>query len=193
MPLAIGGGLATLAGLALLYLKWRGGLGRGGGWRFAVAGGWGLILLGLGLWAASGKGEFGLTLGALVLMLAALGLIGGRTAADLRPAARPRRAPREPAAPPPRPGGASRAAARGLGCLLLAPAVSLLAALLTRAHVPGQPADILIAAAMVTPLAWTLVFVVVLAAARPWRTVSLFGALTAAAAGLVFLPRLAGA
>jgi Co/Zn/Cd efflux system component len=193
LPLALAAVLASLGGLALLYMKWKRGHHAEAAWRYAVGGGWMLLLVGAIAWTLAAR-DMGLTVAVLLVMIVVQLLIVERALPHLRG---PRKAERnrERAAPsePPRPGRISRAWARGLGSLLLAPTLSILACLIYRAWTPPPEINQAMGAVAAASLVWCLVLVVVLGVARPWRAVASLTATGVVGAALLFAPRALGA
>jgi hypothetical protein len=192
-PLALIAVLASLGGLALLYMKWKRGHHAEGAWRHAVGGGWALLLVGAIAWTLAAR-EMGLTVGVLAVMVAVQLLIVERALPHLRG---PRKAERnrERAAPLEilRPGRVSRAWARSLGGLLLAPALAMLACLLYRAWAPPPEINQAMGAVATGSLVWCVVLVVVLGVARPWRAMAGLTAAGVVGAAILFAPRVLGA
>lgn len=187
--LCLAGTSAVGGGVLVLRRCWAQGSTSAGPWRYGVAGGWALVAAGLGAFVAATKPDYGLAVGALVAMAAPLVLV--------MPAARgwaprpPRQEERDQ--PPPPAGKRSRSIARLVGCLLVAPILGLAAAVAWQAHVPGVPADKLLGAACIAPIAFAAAMVASLGAARPWRVTGASAVLAAVLAAAVFLPRLTGA
>jgi hypothetical protein len=193
VPLALLGLRTGLGGLTVLYMKWKRGHHAEGAWRYAVAAGWALLLVSAVAWAFAAR-DFGLTVAFLVVMVAVQLLIVERAIPHLRAARKPVR-DRERAAPleAPRPGRVSRAVARTVGALLLAPALGVLSALLFHAVTPPPEINQVMGAVATASIVYGAAMVLVLGVARPWRWMGGLTLAGVAGAAALFLPRILGA
>lgn len=162
--------LAVVAGLALLYLRWKERKRHDRLARYGVAGGWGLIAAGIVLWAISGRKDIALSVAVCFVMAAALVFVilhGLRLPA-------PRRQTR--ARPDSERDGLdlgagywSRFMARLFGSLVVAPLFGAAAGAFSRKLAFGFEADRLMIMAFVMLFATAAALVGQLFAARPWR------------------------
>lgn len=175
--------LCLLAGVAVLYLRWR----DKGRPRGLVATGWGLVVAGLGGWLFGGNADVALSNAVTLVMTAALAAI----AANALTIPKPSRAMRDRAVEDdnlPRPGYRRRVAARVLGTVAAAPAAGLMAGTLWRAYVPGDKADGLMMMAAIAVFVTAGGWVWQLADARPWRSCIGMAAAAALIAAGIYLP-----
>ncbi|WP_443749839.1 hypothetical protein [Asticcacaulis solisilvae] len=177
-------GLCLLAGLALLYLRWRDRARS----RWFVSAGWVLAVAGLTGWTLGGSADVALSNAVTLAMTAALAVIAGHALTLPKAAKAARERTVEDDNLPKRPGYWSRVAARLLGTVVAAPAAGLMAGTLWRAYGPGDEADGLMMMATIAIAVMAGGWVWQLADIRPWRS---FAGLSVAAvliAALVYLP-----
>lgn len=176
-----GGIVAALAGVACLYLSWRGVL-RKGGWPVPL--GWALIGLSIYLWVRAQGGEFGTAFALLVMPLFAWAVIG--FAVELRSAARRTRDP-EPATNGP--GGHRWAYHAGMLLLtvLLSGAAALLGASALGGLLPWEPVDAMVFAAYLMPVLWGVAAFWVSADPKVYRPVVVLAVLILSSSAYLFL------
>lgn len=173
--LALVGSLLGVGAVVLLFLKWRGDLKSPA----AVAVGWAAVAASILVWATAFTPDVGSAFAVLVMTVAALGLlVRGVDLAALARFPGVRRVPNpEPAGKP----SWSGVAARILAALAAAPVVSLSLGLLVWVVTPGHESTRFVLAVFSFLIAFAVLLVWGLSAARPWRALGLIAALGAAA------------
>lgn len=183
--LRIAASLCLCAGLALLYWRWRD---REAG-RAVMWGGWGLVVAGLAAWTLAGHADVFLSDATVIVMVVAAAIIIGHAFTLAPPSRQPRpRAQSDNDGLELGRGYWSRAVARLLGCVAVAPAMGLMAGTLWRAYVPGNEADTIMMMAVIACLVTAGAWVMQLASTRPWRAFVGLSIASLAIASAIYLP-----
>lgn len=187
----VAGSLLALSGLLAIFLTWRHKGVRDGLWRYGLPAGWAMLCLGLSIWMISTNPDQGLALGSVAIMILAWLILSWQ---GLKLAGKPAKTQieRESATDTIAFGKGywGRFTVRLLGSLIVVPAFGLLAGLLWRGYMPGNAADVLIAAAFIVTLAMTGALTWLLASRRPYRTCGALVLTSLIAAGVIYLPML---